>query len=258
MTDLITQTFVPGFRTIDGSDLNTLKDQINAALAFTGRYCTLFDDFLGDTLSTAWDVQKGSDAATVNFAPLANGLSGIARAVTGANAGVSMATNGVQFETGLMQFEADQGSLVFEARVRATLLTNLSIFIGLTDQVAALEAAYTLSVVTYTSNATDAVGFLYDSAATTKTLRLVGVANDVDAANIDTSNAWAAATWMTFRIEIDTAGLATFYINGTSVGKLATAVRTTIPLIPVVSAFTRSAASTNVDIDYVLARQARL
>lgn len=35
MADIVTETFTPGFRLIDGGDLNTAFDQVNAALAGT-------------------------------------------------------------------------------------------------------------------------------------------------------------------------------------------------------------------------------
>ena len=41
-----------------------------------------------------------------------------------------------------------------------------------------------------------------------------------------------AATQVTLRVAIDTAGNATYYYNGVQVGYKALAVRTTIPLVP--------------------------
>lgn len=221
-----------------------------------GSVVTQYDDFLGKAITGLWDVQKGSDAATVNFAVSAN-TSGMVRATTGAGAGASMAANGVQLSSGL-NWKANQGNLVFEAKVKISTITNINVYVGLTDQLSALEAPVTLSGTTFTTNATDAVGFLFDTNATTDTIRCVGVANDVDATMQDTSLAYVAATYKTFRIELTTSGVATFFIDGVQVGTAMTgAVTPTIALTPVVAGFTESAASATIDVDYILVQQTR-
>lgn len=215
-----------------------------------------FDDFSGKTISTIWDVQKGSDGATVNFA-ISAAANGMARATTGAGAGASMAANGVQLSSALNWY-ANQGNLVFEAKVKISAITNINLFVGFTDQLAALEAPVTLSGTTFTTNATDAVGFLFDTNATTDTIRLVGVANDVDATHQDTGLAYVAATYRTLRIEVDTSGAAVFFIDGARVGTtLSGAVTATVALTPVIAGFTESAASATVDADYVFVQQDR-
>jgi len=50
-----------------------------------------------------------------------------------------MAVNGVQIESGL-NYKANAGGLVFEAKVNLSAITAVSLFVGLTDQTAALEA----------------------------------------------------------------------------------------------------------------------
>ncbi len=218
----------------------------------------LFDDFLGATMSTRFGVNKGSDGGTVNFAINA-ATSGTVRATTGAGAGGTMAVNGVQLHSAL-NYKANQGKLVFEARVKISAITNISVFVGLTDQVAALEMPVNsaASANTITTNATDGVGFMFDTSMTAANWWLVGVANDVDATAQNTSIAPVADTYEKFRIEISTAGVATFYRNGISVGSAMTgALTATVALTPVVAAFTRTAGSATVDVDYVLTQQLR-
>lgn len=221
-----------------------------------GTNVTLFDDFTGKTMSTVWDVQKGSDGGCADFA-ISAATSGMLRATTGAGAGASMAVNGVQLSSAL-NWKANQGNLVFEAKVKISAITNVSIFVGFTDQVAALESPATLSTTTFTTNATDAIGFLFDTAATTDTIRCVGVANDVDATHTDTSLAYVAATYKTFRIEVSALGVATFYIDGAPVNAgLTGAVTPTVALTPVIAGFTRAAGSITIDADYVFVQQDR-
>lgn len=230
--------------------------QHGTLLGDLGSVVTMYDDFLGKAIGATWDVQKGSDGSAANFAFNA-ATSGTVRATTGAGAGGTMAVNGVQLDHAL-NWVASQGNLVFEAKVKISAITNISVYVGFTDQLAALEAPVTLSGTTFTTNATDAVGFLFDTNATTATIRCVGVANDVDATMQNTGLAYVAATYKTFRIEISSAGVATFYIDGVQVGTGMTgAVTTSIPLTPVVSGFATAAASRTIDVDYILCQQTR-
>lgn len=216
------------------------------------------DDFLGPTLSSStWGVVKGSDGATANFAILAAQLAGFARATTGAGAGGTMAVNGVQMDSGL-NWAASNGGLTFEARVKISAITNISVFVGLTNQVGTLQAPATLAVTTFTFNAADCVGFLFDTSATTVTVRAVGNAASVAPTAIDSALAYVAATFITFRIELTAAGAAKFFINGNQVGStMAGAVTAATKLSPVVCGFTRTAASATIDVDYIDVEQDR-
>lgn len=227
---------------------------------------TQFDDFLGKTISGQWNLQKGSDGATVNFANTAANLGGAAVGTMGANAGVSYATNGVQIDDGVLAWQANKGGLMMEARVKTDALTSRAIFIGFTDQVAALEMPFTIAAAVLTSNASDAVGFLFDTAATAATVKLVGVANDVDDAVQDVGVAGlATAAYHLFRVEIDALGNTAFYIDGLPVGTLvagtnynmAAALRPSIPLSPVVAGFTRAAGTGTITLDWLRAQQTR-
>lgn len=221
-----------------------------------GMNSTLMDDFLGKAIGATWDLQKGSDGATVNFAFNAQ-IGGAVRATTGAGAGVSYAANGVQIDHAL-NWRAQNGNLVFETKVKLSAITTIALYVGFTDQLATLEMPMTLSGGTLTTTATDAVGFLFDTAATAATYKICGVANDVDATFQDIGVAPTAATYETLRVEVTAGGSALFFRNGVQVGSLvAGAVTPSIPLTPVVACFTRSAASANVDLDYILCQQLR-
>jgi hypothetical protein len=152
----------------------------------------LFDDFLGDVLADEWNSQKGTDGACA-LAAITAAQNGVVRIVTGAGAGADYATNGVQMDSQL-NWDAAAGSLVFECRLKLSAITNVAVYLGFTDQVSALEMPFTLTGTTYTSNATDAVGVLFDTNATTDTWRFVGVHGDTDATQQDTSLAPVAGT----------------------------------------------------------------
>lgn len=210
------------------------------------------DDFTGKTMSTNFTSHKGSDGGCVDFAINA-AVNGTIRGTTGAGAGATMAVNGVQVDSGLI-WQANQGGLYVEARLKLSQITTIQAFVGFTDQISALEAPVTGAGGgdTFTTNATDAVGFVFDTTMTTKNWWLVGVANDVDATQQNSALAPVAATYATFRVELDALGNATFFYNSKAVGTImAAAVTKTIPLSIVVESFTRAAGSATVDIDYV-------
>lgn len=230
------------------------------------RVVRVFDDFdgAGQAYSTTpingWLSRKGT-TNTVDWTvtEAANGT--IVGKVGDTTA--SMAVSGVQLSRGL-SYKANQGDLVFDARVKTGIITNIAIFIGFTDQVAALEMPINsaASVDTITTNATDAVGFMFDTAMATDTWWLVGVANDVDATKQDTTVAPVADTYETFRVELSTAGVATFYRNGTLVGTAMTAaVTATVALTPVIAAFNRTTANgatTIITADYIYTSATRV
>lgn len=211
-----------------------------------------FEDFLGDVLADQWNGRVGSDPQCVTPTILADTESGVVRLVTGDDGGATMALNGSQLESSL-NWRASADGLVFEARVRVSTTTFVALFVGLTDQNAALELPFELGGGdALTSNATDAVGVLYDVNADTDQWCLVGVANNVDAAKEFAGVAPGAGVFETWRIEITTAGVATFYRNGVKVGSaMVAAVTASVKLTPVIAACSRGAVVRNIDADYV-------
>ena len=122
------------------------------------------------------------------------------------------------------------------------------------DQLAALEMPVNSagSVDTITTNATDAVGFMFDTNQATDNWWAVGVANDVDATLQNLAVAPVAATYETLRIDVSTAGVATFSRNGAVIGStMSGAVTATVALTPVIAGFTRAAGSATIDAEFV-------
>ncbi len=216
-----------------------------------------FEDFLGGgqafstTIIDGWRSRKGTTNA-VDWT--------ITEAVNGTVVGTigdttaSMAVSGVQLDRGL-DWKANQGNLVLEAKVKLSQITTITAFIGLTDQVAALEMPIqsAASANTLTTNASDGCGFMFDTSMTDDKWWLVGVAANVDATHQNTTYAPVADTYETFRIELSTAGVATFYRNGVAVGTAMTgAVTATVALTPVIAGFNRTTSATpTITADYV-------
>jgi hypothetical protein len=213
------------------------------------RRVTWFDDFLGDTINAGYALLEGTDSATSDFA-ISTGVGGTAILTTGDSATHTMAGNGISVDLGALFWKASNGGLTFETRIQLDVITNVAYFVGFTDQVTPLEMPWGLSTTTYTSNQSDGFGFLFDTAATTDTIRCVGVKADTDGTPVDTSLAPVAATYMTLRVECDTAGTARFYADGVLVGTITNAVTTTVALTPIIAAYSSATSSVVFTVDY--------
>lgn len=213
---------------------------------------SLFDDFNEGLNTSKWLATEGTDSITSAAAILNGGIGGVLRLTTG-DAGTGLAADTEQITQNQLMWQASNGGLNFQIRLKLSAITTCWAFFGLTDTVAAaLEAPFTLSGTTFTSNASDAVGFLFDTAATTDTWRCVGVKADVDGTAFDTTFAPVADSYETFRVELDTSGNATYFRNGTVCGYIANAITAAADLTAIMSVSKLSvAASMTVDIDYV-------
>jgi hypothetical protein len=221
----------------------------------------LYDDFLGDVIADQWNCRLGTDPQCIT-ATISAAVGGEVAMTTGDDVAGSMAVNGVQLDSNLNWRGTVGVEMVFEVRVKLNAITNVALFVGLTDQVAALEMPFTLAAGdALTSNATDAVGWLFDTGADTDNWWLVGVANDVDATKQNSAIAPVAGTYETLRVQVLYDGSAVFYRNGIKVGTTMTGALRSYPtaptMTPVIAAFSRSTASRLVTADYVYLQQNR-
>lgn len=216
------------------------------------RDVVFFDDFLGDVIADQWNVVEGTDSATSDAAILSGGIGGVLRLTTG-DAGTGLAADMVQL-TQALQWQASNGGLAFQARFKMSAITTCYAFLGLTD-VTTLEAPIisAASADTFTTNASDAVGFMFDTRMATDNWWLTGVAANTDATMQDMGAAPVADTYAVFRVEVDANGAARFYYNGALVGTQMTgAVTAATDLTPTIAVSKTSvAASMTADIDYV-------
>lgn len=244
------QLVVPG-GLVSGNHGSQIALQSPSTVAYT-------DDFIGDVIADQWNIVEGTDGATSDAAILAGGIGGILRFTTG-DAGTGLAADMVQM-TQALQWQASNGNLCIQARLKLSAITTCYAFFGFTDVVtleAPIESA--ASADTLTSNATNAVGFMFDTRMTTDTWWLVGVATDVDATAQNSGYAPVADTFETFRIELSAAGVATFYRNGLLVGTaMSGAVAAAADLTPTFAVSKTSvAASMTADLDYIHTSMAR-
>lgn len=165
----------------------------------------VYDDFVGDTLDANLWTATAATGATA-FA--------IAVAAGGTIAGVSGDDDNEVSEIAGEIIHLPSQGIAFEARVKLSAITAVGAYIGLTDAKTEGGTALPFGLVTatLTSTATDAVGFLFDTDATTDEWFAVGVANDVDATHATLGVAPTAATYQRFRVEVDTSGNAVLKI----------------------------------------------
>ena len=108
---------------------------------------------------------------------------------SGDDVAASMAVNGAQLSgpPSVRAGAAGASKVTFAFQIFVGDITNVCMFCGLSDQNAALEMPFTLAAAdALTSNATDAVGVLFDTNAATDNWWLVGVKTDVDATKQNT------------------------------------------------------------------------
>jgi hypothetical protein len=212
-----------------------------------------WEDFLGDVVPDQINAIEGTDSATSDCAILAGGIGGVMRLTTG-DAGTGLAADMEQI-TWALQWQASNGGLAMEVRAKLSAITTCYAFIGFTDLAASLEGPVISAGAadTITTNASDAVGFMFDTRMATDNWWLVGVAADVDATAQDSGSAPVANTYAVFRIEVDTAGVATFFYNGNQIGtKMTGALTAATDLTPTICVSKTSvAASMTMDVDYV-------
>lgn len=211
-----------------------------------------FEDFLGDVVPDQINAVEGTDSATSNAAILAGGQGGVLQLTTG-DAGTGLAADMEQI-TWALTFQASNGGLAFQTRIKLSAITTCYVFVGFTDLVtleAPIESA--ASANTLTSNATDAVGFMFDTRMTDDKWWLVGVATDVDATHQNTGFAPVADDYETLRIEVSSTGVASFFRNGMQVGtSMSGAVAVGADLTPTIAVSKTSvAASMTAEVDYV-------
>jgi hypothetical protein len=230
----------------------TSSIEVNSDILLMGP-AIIYDLFTTGESLTSYHLFNGSDAEAVDPVIAANALV----LVSGNDSDGSDAKNVSQIitDTGVT---LAAGNVTLEALIKVSAITNVKVFFGLTDQKAALEIPIesASSSNTLTSNATDGVGFMFDTNMTADNWWLVGVNNDVDETGQNVGSAPTAATYYHLRIEFNTSGDAAFLIDGVQVGTtMTTACRTSVNLYPTIVASAISSASRTVTVDYLYFRQ---
>ena len=207
-----------------------------------------WDDFRG-AINPQWTLLKGSDGAAAYPVVAGNDRVDLVTAA----AGTGIAADGCMLCSIALGNIADRTNgkkIVIPFKMKISAITTVRYWIGLSDS-NALEQSASLSATTYTTVATDAALVLFDTAATTDTIRLVGVKNDVDATHLDTSLAPTADTYETWRLEVDAStGDVEFFRNSTSLGTLPACLRTSVPVYFVAGVVPTTTSARTLSLDF--------
>lgn len=214
----------------------------------------LFDDFHGDTFATGtWDAVSTQATGGTDWAYDAT-------AGNPANGGwiagtTGTADNDTEAIFGPLNWMANRatadGLLIFEARVNLPSIAGVGMSCGLTDARTESATMFQFVTTTWTTVPTNAVAWSYDTDATTDAFRGIGVKADVDTAAV-VGTLPVADTPITYRIEVDSSGTATFFENAVLIGTVANAVTVTTPLCPFIEVSAKAGAAAKVgEADYV-------
>jgi hypothetical protein len=215
------------------------------------------DDFLAAAIDARLSSTAGSGANTAAATTVAGAMNGTITMKSSDASGANSA-NATMLTFDQLNWKANQGGNVFEARLQVDVITNCYIFMGYTDTISTtVECPIGLTTVTPNSDADDAAGFMFDTSATNDFWHLGGVKATVDAAVINSNIAPVAATYQTLRVELDTSGGVTGYINGVLVGSIASALTATVGLTPALVISNRTATQKILTVDYIAANQNR-
>ena len=226
----------------------------------------LFDDFLGDLLDASWAYVTG-DTGAVSTGALSTGSGGIFRLQSEA---IPLNVPGENFALTQGLFKNWKGNmgpggkenyLRMVARVKAesygTTAKRQHIFVGFGDSGGAEFPAYDTGGGII-SAASDLVGFAYSPAGSTLTAgkwSLVATATDVDqsaSSGVTPTN----NVYDELEIEItsgpsNAGGIANFYINGKSVGRITSPVAMTVAMTPWIGHWIQDTGARYLDVDYV-------
>jgi len=253
---------MPIQRVLDGQvlcDPEYMLEQFNFIVP--NQTCQFFYDFHEAAIVEAdspFIFNSGSDDLAID--PAINAQKGGVLRVTAGDGDGTAAVDGSQVVLAL-PFKAEYGGLVAECRLKITDVSECSVFVGFTD-VTSLEEPASVSGTTVTTNASDAVGFVYDTAMTTDEWWAVGVAGDTDATGNGTlSVAPADATYQTLRVEVGSDGeSASFYVDDVLVGSLTANVvtpSTAVYFTVFANGNGSNAAAATVDVDYIWVQHSR-
>jgi hypothetical protein len=230
-----------------------------------GEKVYFYDDFLGAALQGAVAGQNDTGGINAISAGVEGGVVGIE---TDSDSG-----DRVQLTMGLNHKPAS-GGLRFATRLRSTTdaLTR-AYFVGWTDTVAA-ENPIEISGTTITANATDAVGFVYDTATTDPdNWYFIGVKGGVVTAltkvQFDGKPIAPSTAWQNFVVDVtpdghavgswgeNTGTTAAARFGTREVARLSNAVTPSVLLTPIVHMENRSTTRRIAQVDYFLVTSAR-
>ena len=209
---------------------------------------SIFDHFDGDAIGELWGTDTGT-GATVTQSTVAGEHAVLL------NTGTTDESHATLVRT--LTFPVTASLTLIEARLKISAITDVVFEFGLSDALSETGGlAFSSHDSTPVAVATNAAIMAWHAENTTpgetSTYLEIDTVNASTAARTATTQAFAAATYYTFAIAIDSDGDAGFFVNGTSVGSKTTAVATSAVLTPWISVKVKEAsAARTVTVDYI-------
>jgi hypothetical protein len=224
----------------------------------------LFEDFIGTWAigdagpADHWSSTAGSGTGTEAGTTVANSVNGEIT-LKSSSADAAHAANCSSFTAIGLAWKANQGGLAVEARLALDDVSEAVLFVGFTDVISTtVELPIFMNAADLDSDANDACGVIYDVDATTDQFYVGGVKATADTAPVaDVAVVPADTVPFVVRVEVDTAGTVTGYINGVNIGSVINAVTVTTALTPAIIVGNRSANQVTATIDYIRVEQNR-
>lgn len=223
-----------------------------------GQKLTFAEHFISP-ISTHWSTAgAGSGQAAEVLTIVADGIGGEAT-IKSSDLHASHAADLTCLSLDALNFKANQGNLVIEARLKVDDIANGAyIFVGFSDVIdTTSEAPLFFTADAIDSDAANAAGVLYDFDSTTDEWAVGGVAGNTDTAPTFAGSLPVVNTYATVRVEINSDGVVTGYIDGVLIGSVASAITVTTPLTPYIAVGNRSANQVVMTLDYVYVQQDR-
>lgn len=143
---------------------------------------------------------------------------------------------------------------IMEAKFSIDVVTTVAINVGFNDAAAEGTGAlpFTITGTTIADTATDGAMFCFDTNQGTDYWYIVNTKNGTEGGTILASTyVPVVGTVITLRVTIDSSGNANYYYNGVQVGYKASAVTSTIPLIPYIGIRNQTATAHVLTLRYV-------
>jgi len=225
---------------------------------------TFFTDFLGEAadLSDEPHISEDEGSGTGNAVTGATNGAGGTVTIASASDDGAFTANGSAIEVDGLNWKASMGNLVMEAALSIDDVSEAYCFVGFTDVLPSStleQPIYLTSSDVIDSDAANACGWVYDVDATTDQWALGGVkANtDTDPTFAGSGLAPADTVEQVLRVEVNSDGDVSGYINGDLVGTVADAITASTAITPVIVVANRSANQVIATVDYLFVQADR-
>lgn len=216
-----------------------------------------YDDFLSAAIDGRLSSTAGSGTANQAATTVAGAINGTVTLKSASDNGTT-AANGSMITFDQLNWKANQGGCYFEAKLQVDVITECYFFVGWTDTISTtVEYPLFMTAGAVDSDATNAAGWIFDTAATVDQLTLGGVKADADTSPLISGVAPVAATYITLGVELTPSGSVIGYINGARVGEIANAITVTTAITPCIAVGNRAAEVKILTIDYIAVTQNR-